>query len=251
MSALAIGGIVFVCFFGGALLGMWIRTALPAHHLTTEARDTVRLGIGLLVTMTALVLSLLVASARSSYDLQGKELAQVSADVILLDRIMALYGPETKAARDLLRRAVVRVLAGTSAENESAPGLPQPTATGAEALYDTIQALSPGNEAQRSLRAEALRIGLDIARTRWLLVEQRTSSIPVPFLVMLIVWLAVIFISFGLFAPPNATVVATLLVCALSVSGAIFLILELDQPFEGFMQVSRAPLRRALAYLGQ
>ena len=72
-----------------------------------------------------------------------------------------------------------------------------------------------------------------------------------PFLVVLVFWLTILFISFGLFAPPNATVIATLFVCALSVSGAIFLILELDQPFEGLIRISSAPLRNALAHLGQ
>ena len=245
------GWIVFACVFGGALLGMFLRTALPEHHLSTDSKDVVKLGMGLLATMAALVLSLLIASAKSSYDTQRSELTQLSANVILLDRVMAHYGPETKDARDLLRRTVARALERMWSKDGSRPAPLEPAAAGEERLYDKIQALSPRNEAQRSLRAEALRISTDLGRTRWLLSEEAGGSIPVSFLVMLILLVAVIFISYGLFAPPNATVIATLFVCALSVSGAIFLILELDRPFAGLIQISSAPLRSALANLGQ
>src|SRR5262249_39740503 len=123
--------------------------------------------------------------------------------------------------------------------------------TGPEALYDKLQALSPQNEAQRAIQVSALKVAMDLAAMRWLFVAQRSGSIPMPFLVMLVCWITVIFVSFGLFAPPNTTVMATLLICALSVSGAIYMILELDQPFEGLVQVSGAPLQNALAQLGQ
>ena len=251
MSAITIGWIVFACVFGGVLLGMFLRTALPEHHLSMDSKDVVKLGMGLLATMAALLLSLMIASAKSSYDTQSSELTQLSANIVLLDRVMALYGPETKEARDLLRRSVARALDRMWSKDGSRSAQLEPAAAGEERLYDKIQALSPRNEAQRSLRAEALRISIDLARTRWLLFEEGGGSIPVPFLVVLIFWVTVIFISFGLFAPPNATVIATLFVCALSVSGAIFLILELDQPFEGLIQISSAPLRSALANLGQ
>jgi hypothetical protein len=251
VSPVAIGCLIFGCVFGGALLGIVLRAVLPEHHVSAESKDVVKLGIGLLATMTALVLSLLLASARSSYEMQRNELTQVSANIIVLDRVLALYGPETKDARDLLRRSVARALDRMSPQSGSRAAQLEPGAAGAEGLYDKIQVLSPGSEAQRSLRAEALRIGIDLARTRWLLFEQGGRSIPVPFLVMLVFWVAVIFVSFGLFAPPNATVIATLFVCGLSVSSAIFLILELDQPFEGLVHMSSAPLQNALAHLGR
>jgi len=243
---------VFACVFGGALLGLFLRSTLPDHHRSSESKDVVKLGMGLLATMAALVLSLLIASAKASYDAQSSEITQLAANVALLDRVLAHYGPETKDARDSLGRSVARAIdqmwpqSGSKAAAEL-----NPAATKAEGLYEMIQALSPQNEAQRSLRTEALKIGADVARTRSLLFAQAGSSIPLPFLMILVFWVAVIFVSFGLFAPPNATVIATLLVCALSVSGAIFLIIELDQPFHGFIQVSSDPLRAALAHLGQ
>jgi len=162
---------------------------------------------------------------------------------------MAHYGPETKEARDLLRRSVVRALDRMWPETTSGPARLEPTAE-SEGVYDKILRLSPRNEAQRSLQAQALRITTDLQQARWLLVEQRGGSIPMPFLVLLVFWITIIFVSFGLIAPPNATVIAILFVCALSVSGAIFLILEMDQPFEGLLQISSTHLRDALAHLG-
>ena len=250
MSAMTMSWIVFACVFGGALLGMCLRAALPDHHLSTDSKDFVKLAVGLIGTMAALVLGLLIASAKSSYDTKSSELTQASASIIFLDRLMAHYGPETKEARDLLRRSVVRSLDRIWPEPTSGPAQLAPTAEG-EGVYDKILRLSPRNEAQRSLQAQALRITTDLQQARWLLVEQQGGSIPMPFLVLLVFWVTIIFVSFGLIAPPNATVIAILFVCALSVSGAIFLILELDQPFEGLLQISSNHLRNALAHLGQ
>jgi Protein of unknown function (DUF4239) len=252
VSSMAITCIAFAWVFGGALLGMLLRAALPEHHVSTEAKDLVKLGMGLIATMAALVLGLMVASARSSYDRQSTEITQMSANISLLDRILARYGPETKEARDLLRRSVVRIVDLTWPENGSRPPELKPTAAGAEGLYEDIQELSPQNEVQRSLQAHALRMSLDLAQTRWLLHSQRGgSAVAIPFLVVLVFWLTIIFLGFGLVAPRNATAVAALFVSALSVSSAIFLILALDRPFEGLLRISSAPLRNTLAYLGQ
>jgi hypothetical protein len=232
------------------LLGMFLRAVLPEHHLNADSKDLVKLGMGLVATMSALVLGLLIASAKGSYDRLSDDLTQISANLILLDRVMAHYGPETKEARDLLRRTVVRALDQTWSEHNSRPAQLEPPAM-TEDLYDEIHALSPQNDAQRLRQAQALQFSTELAKKRWLLVEQSGSSIPMPFVVLLTFWVTVIFVSFGLFSPTNATVIATLFVCALSVSGAIFLILELDQPFAGLIQISSAPLHNALAHLGQ
>jgi hypothetical protein len=201
--------------------------------------------------MSALVLSLLVASAKSSFDTRSNQLVQVSADIIQLDRALARYGPETKEARSLLERSVAATLERFWPTEGARPIAIDPKASPVEALYDKIEELSPQNEAQRALRSQAETTALDMGRTRLLLFEHLDRSIPVPFLVVLVFWLCIIFASFGLFAPRNATVIAVLCVCALSVSGAIFLILELDRSFEGLLKVSGAPLRAALAQLGR
>lgn len=251
MNPMTIGWIVLACVFGGAVLGMVLHRILPAHHLSTDSKDVIKLGMGLTATMSALVLALLIASAKSSYDAQRNELTQLSVNVILLDRVLGKYGPEAQTAREILRRSVVRIIdqiwpkAGASAHELD------PTSVQAGELYDKIEELSPQNEGQRSLKSEAEKVSIDLAQTRWLLFEQAGSSIPMPFLVLLVFWVTIIFLSFGLFAPPNATVISTLFLCALSVSGAIFLILELDRPFGGVIQISSAPLHNAVAHLGE
>ena len=242
---------MFALVFGSALLAMFVRSALPEHHLSADSKDVVKLGIALIATMSALVLSLLIASAKSAYDTRSNQLVQVSADIIELDRALARYGPETKEARSLLERSVAATLERFWPTEGARPIAIDPKASPVEALYDKIEELSPQSDAQRALRSQAETTALDMGRTRLLLFEHLDRSIPVPFLVVLVFWLCIIFASFGLFAPRNATVIAVLCVCALSVSGAIFLILELDRSFEGLLKVSGAPLRAALAQLGQ
>jgi hypothetical protein len=251
MSSIAISGIVFGCVFGGALLSMYLGTILPKHHLSTDSKGIIQLGTGLIATMAALVLGLLIASAKNSYDTRKRELVEVSATIALLDRVLAHYGPEAKEARGLLRRSVITAIDQMWPQESSGPAQLEPTAIGAQGLVDKIQELSPQNDAQRSLQAQAFSLAVALGHTRWLMFEQSGGSIPMPVLVVLVFWLTLLFVSFGLYAPANATVVMTLLVCALSVAGAIFLILELDLPFEGLMQVPSTPLRNVLTHLGQ
>jgi len=253
VSPTTISGIVFACVFGGAVLGMLLRSIVPEHHLSADSKDIVKLGMGLIATMSALVLALLIASAKTSHDTQNGEVIQMSADFIQLDRVLAHYGPETKDARDLLRITVARGLGAARGRGNYRPASldSREVKVGADSFFEKIQQLTPGNDSQRSLHAQAMQIGADLGRMRSLLLEQTGGSIPMPFLVVLVFWFAMIFVSFGLFAPSNATVIAVLFVCALSVAGAIFLILELDRSFEGLIQISDAPLRNALAHLGQ
>jgi hypothetical protein len=251
VSPMTISWVVFACVFGGALLGMLLRNLVPEHHLNADSKDVVKLGMALIATMAALLLGLLIASAKGSYDAQRSEVTQMSANIIQLDRILARYGPETKETRDVLRRTVLSVDRNWSAGTSRSEKLDSSEMrAGSASFYEKIQELAPRNDLQRLLQGQALQLAFDLGRTRSLLLEQAGSSIPTPFLVVIVFWLAVIFTSFGLFAPCNATVVATLLLCALSVSGAIFLILELDSPFAGLMQISDASLRNAIALLG-
>ena len=251
MSGLRISLIVLACVFGGALLGIRLHTVVPQDHLSAESKDAVKLGVGLVGTMSALVLGLLVAAAKGVYDAQSKELTQISANIAALDRILANYGPETKDIRDVLRGAAARILDQLWGKDMSSAFLNTPVSAAAEDLYNRIQALSPQTNAQRALQGQALNIVMDTGRTRWLMYEQATTSVSTPLLIVLVLWLTVIFIAFGLFAPFNGTVVCSLFVSALSVSGAIFLILEMYAPYTGVIQISSAPLRAALAQLGK
>jgi hypothetical protein len=248
---MAIGVIVFACVLSGAFFGMFIRAALPEHHLSADTKDVVKIAIALIATMAALVVSLLISSAKTAYDTRGSELVQMSVDIVLLDRVLAHYGPETADARSLLRQSVTAAIDRFWPTDGRQPAGFDQAASPAETLYDKIQELSPRTDSQRSLQAQALQAAMELGRIRFLLIEQSGHSIPMAFLVILIFWLTIIFASFGLFAPANATVRSVFVVCSLSISGAIFLILELDRSFEGLIQISSVPLRQALAQLGK
>lgn len=250
MSSIAISLITFALVFGGALLGITLRAVLPQQHLTDESKDVVKLGVGLIATMAALVLGLLIASAKSSLETQNTEVTEASARIVLLDRVLAHYGPEAKEARDTLRSAVAGALDSVSTKDVPDPSQLKSSASG-EDVYDKIQALSPKDDKQRSIQVQALSLAIGMLQTRWLISEQRVNSVSLPLLIVLVFWLTIIFISFGLFATRNATVVVSLLISALSVSGAIFLILDMYSPYGGVIRVSSAPLRAALAHLGQ
>ena len=251
MSSIAISSIVFACVFGGAMLGMFVHAVLPQHHLSSESKDVVKLAMGLVATLCALVLGLLIASAKGSYDAQSSELTQMSAKAVLLDRVLAHYGPETKETRDLLRGSAARILDQTWSGSHTSTSQLEAPSGGAEILLDRIQALAPKDDRQRALQAQATSIVLDLGLTRWLQYAQGSSSISMPLLVVLVFWLTIIFISFGLFAPANGTVFAGLFVSALSVSAAILLILELYTPYSGLIQIPSTPLRDALTQLGR
>ena len=253
MSSLGIALIVFACVFGSAMLGLFIGNALPEHHLNQDSKDVVKLGTALVATMAALVLSLLISSAKSSFDREDAELVQNAARAVSLDRALADYGPETREVRDLLKRSYAarielifphdKLQAGQEDTPESV--------VRTENIRAKLWQLSPQNDAQRGLRSEALEFAGEMSATRWLLFLQKDEGIPMTLLVVLVAWLAIIFATFGLFAPRNATVVASLFVCALSVSGAILVILEMNGPFTGIMKVSSAPMLDALANLGK
>jgi hypothetical protein len=250
VAPLAVSSIVFACISFGSLFGAFLRNALPEHHLGVDAKDVVRLGTGLIGTIAALVLGLLIASAKSSFDTQSMQIKQLTADIILLDNVLAHYGPEGFTARDLLRRGIAPLTERIWHQNtpDSREARPFVSSLEAETFAEKLQELSPKNDAQRSLKDRAILTTTDIQKTR-LLLFVANSSIPVPFLVVLVFWLTIIFASFSLFAQQNTVVICSLLVFALSAAGAIFLILEMSQPFSGLMQISDEPLRNALAPL--
>lgn len=249
MTSIAVAVTIFCCLSVGALAGMGLRAVIPKDHLDPDTKDLIKLGVGLIGTMSALVLGLLVASTKGSYDAKRSELAQLAGNVILLDRILAHYGAETADIRDALRTTVAGMVEGDGLKNRlEQPGRAAPA--GGEVVFDKIQDLVPHTDAQRALQAEAESLAMNLGQTRWLLFAQSGSSISKPFLVIVVFWLTVLYMSFGLFAPRNGTAFTTLLISAFSVAGAMFLILDLDRPFSGFMRIPDTPLRNALAVLG-
>lgn len=249
MSDLAISCVIFTAVFAGTLVGAWLRTGLPDHHLSADSRDAMKLAIGLIGTMAALVLGLMVAAAKSSYDTQKNEITQMSTKFILLDRTLSNYGAEAKHIREQLHEAVQRALIQVWLDEGSATAREAPVVI--ESVHHLTRNLVPTTDAQRSAKARALTLAADLEEMRWLLYEQAGSSISMPFLVVLVVWLTIIFAGFGLLAPSNWTALGTLFLCAVCVSSSILLILELDRPFGGLMQISDAPVRNTLELLGR
>ncbi|MCX5735620.1 MAG: hypothetical protein NTW68_15045 [candidate division NC10 bacterium] len=253
MNALVIAVIAFACMFGGGIAGLLLKRRLPDHHLSPETRDVVRLAAGLIGTLAALVLGLLIASANSSFNARDQEIKQAGADLILLDRALRYYGPETTEIRTLLRQGVARAIelhwpkeGGRGSSREDSEG-----GLLLERAIELVRNLKPGDDAHRSLQNRALQVGGDLARMHWLLIEQSGSSIPTAFLVFLVFWVTMIFASFGLFAPCNTTVIAALFVCSVSIAGSIFLILEMDAPLHGLVKISGAPMHNVLSHLNQ
>jgi hypothetical protein len=253
MSSIAIGLITAGCTFGGALIGVWMQNRLPRHHLDKDSQEVVKLGAGMLATVTALVLGLLVSSAKGTFDTINDGIKQSSAKIILLDRILAQYGPDAQGIRDQMKRSLAASLeAARLRKPAGAPGQAAVQFTNrVEGVQGLLRVLTPQTDGQRQLLAQAQQVAGDMSQTRWLLMEEAQNELPLPLLVILICWLTVLFVSFGLFAPRNATVLSVLFVCACSMSAAVFLILELNRPLDGFLKVSGAPLRNALQYLGR
>lgn len=245
--------LVFVCTFGGALGGMWLRGLLPDHHLTSESRDSVKAGIGLVATITALVLGLVTASAKSSFDNMDGAVKHFAADLMSLDRALARYGTATGEIRADLKRAVAQRIEQIwpRGHADATARDPAGSTAGMESIVAQIRKLVPQSEEQKSFKDRAASLSESMLDARWTVFAAMSSSIPAAFLVTLLFWLTVTFTSFGMLAPRNATVITTLFVSALSVAGAVFLILEMEAAFDGVIRISPAPLRFALDHLGK
>ena len=243
--------VVFGCLVGAVLVGRGLRRMLPQEHLSADSRDVIKLAIGLVATMSALVLGLLVSSAKGSYDTERSEVIQMAAKVAFLDRLLAIYGPEAAEARVGFHDAVKEVVQQMWPEEARRPAQLAPSGQAGNAVYGVVQALSPHDDAQRKLKEQAISVGIDIGQLRSLLAAQSVPSISTPMLIVLVLWLAIIFMGFSTLAPPNVTAIFALIVSAVAVSGAIFLILELDQPFGGVIRISSEPMVNALSQIAK
>ena len=251
MHSVLISLVVFGCTFGGALFGMFLHSILPKEHLQPGTTDVVKLATGLVVTMTGLVLGMLVSSSLTFYNTQHREIQDLSAKLILTDRILSEYGPETREIRSNLHDVVAIAANRIWPEDRSLRTDLKPDHTFAN-VYGELQALPPKNEQQRTNRAEALGLMRAIYETRWLMfVESAGNAFSTPLLTILVSWLTVIFVSFGLLAQRNATLIGSLIVCSLAVSAAVFIIVEMYDPFEGLFRMSATPMRSVLEQIGR
>ncbi len=244
--------LVFISVFGCALVGMHMRTHLPDHHLDEESATAIKLATGLIATIAALVLGLLISSAKSSFDTVSGDLERNAVDVIRLDRTLAQYGPEVQSLRQQLKHNYgiwIELLASGNSTTLATLDSPQ-VLNHISDFQRRLADLTPTSANQRQLQERALDISDEVFAARWLALMQKRGAIPMTLLIVLVSWLCVIFGTFGLLAPRNGTVMFFFLLCALSASGAIFVILEMDTPLTGIVKVSVTPMREALSQLG-
>lgn len=249
-----VGGIAFLSSIVGVLLGVWLRTRLPPAHLEGESKDVIKLGIGLTATVTALVLGLVTASAKNSFDAVDTAIKETATKLLVLDRTLARYGPEAAAIRVELKHVVGERVEMIWPTVSARPAALDPTTAGraprVERLVDSIRSLDAGDDLKGALQARAVGLAEEALEARWATMAGTGSSVPVLFLVVVMSWLMLIFAIYGMFAD-NRTAVAVLFVCAFSIGSALFLVLELDAPFDGLIQVSADPLRYAHGHINR
>jgi hypothetical protein len=253
MSASLIALIIFAFMFGGILLGSTLRVILPDNHTQADSKDILMTSAGMMATLIALIIGLLVTSAKGTYDDTTFSITQTGAKIITLDYYLSRYGSEAKEVRKLLPQAIAsgieRVWPNKSKHGADMEKMESETEMAD--VYDKIRELSPKNDSQKYLQTQALQLIDDIMQSRWMVIEQSQTNLPRAFIMILTFWLTVLFAQFGLLAPRNWTAMSALFICAISMSGAIFLILELNQPLEGTIKVSSAPLHKALLLIGK
>jgi hypothetical protein len=233
---------------------MLLHKKLPDHHLCGDSKDAVKMGSGLIATLSALVLGLLVSSAKNSFDEMSNAITESGAKLIILDRVLARYGPQTQDIRGQLRGSIAKWIDVVWPEISSAEEgmeLFEKSPVTLELVINNLQALEPQNESQRMSQSDAMQICSQLLQTRWLVIEQSQISLPIVFVIIQMFWLTILFSMIGLFAPANKTVVAALVVCAMSVGGAMFLIEEMNKPLSGIVKVSSAPLIKAVEHMGK
>lgn len=239
--------IVLAVILGATVLGLYLATILPKHHVSEGSKEIIHAFMGVNALLAAVVLGLLVFSAKTSFDTKDLEWKHATAKILLLDRLMAQYGPETNEARKHLRAAVAAKLA----EVERSPGTTTELLVSLDDVQLQLGNLSPATDGQRWLKHKALDISNDIAQARWFLLDEIDSTMPLPFLAVMVFWVALIFFSYGLFTPRNVTVLAVVFMCAVSLAASVFLIMEMDRSMDGLITISSDPLRETLAELGK
>jgi hypothetical protein len=245
MDSLEIGAIIWATVFSGAVLGMLLGRCLPSHHMSSETKNAISVSMAVLGTMTALVISLLISSAHSSYVARSGAVSELSGDIIRLDGLLRRYGPEAEPARQALQRyTAIKVGDLTPQGRHGVLAADSPASLDAlNRLQDLILALKPADSRQHWLTDQSMQLVGDMGGTRWLMISQDQSSVPLPFLFMIVLWSTILFASFGLFAPRNVTAVVAFFLCSFAVSAALKVMLDMDTPFGGSVRMSGFPLR--------
>ena len=251
MITTVIATILFLFLVGVTLLGRRVGRYLPEDQLSADSRDAVKLAMGFIATMTAVLLGLLITSAKGNFDTEQSEVMQMAAKVAFLDRVLALYGPEAADARLKLRDAIADGVRRMWPAKRSDPVQSAPNEQLGDAFYVAIHRLSPHDDSQRALKTQAATLMVQLGELRSLLQAQSVPSVSKPLLIALVSWLVVIFFGFSLVAPVNATSTLALVAGAFSVACAVFLILELDYPFAGVIRIPNDPMINVLNHLAK
>ena len=240
--------IAFAVVFAGGVLGLLVGRLLPEKYQSDDTQRIVQTATGMISLITALVLGLLVATAKGKFDTTNQTTEALAAKLMLINRQLVT---EANDARELLRKyTIARIAAIWPDEAGAKPGPDNPPPWKLlESLQQSLSGLTPKTEAQRSETAVASEAAVDLEKTTWLETAQAASHVQQPFVVILIAWLFVLFVSFGLFAPRNVLVVVALFVGALAIAGAVLLIVDMDLPYEGMLVVSPEPMQQALAQM--
>jgi hypothetical protein len=247
MNSILVSSTVFAVVFSGALAGMGLKRTLPANHLDPDTKYSTKQVTSLLVTMTALVLGMLVSTANSSYQDRKNQLAEMASNFVLVDSLLSSYGPETQAIREDLREMAENGLERIWPSQASQESQLRPRDNG-QLFFDQLQILAPKDNRQIAVKTAAISAAISLRHTYWLMfLGSEQSSLSLPLLVIVVVWLTFIFISFGLFAPRNNEVIVLLVAGALAVSAAVFIIMAMYMPFSGVMRISSSPIREALS----
>lgn len=245
MSSVVASLFTFIAVFCGAMIGIVLSGRLPAHHMSPETRNAVSVSMAVVGTLSALVIGLMISTASTAFNDRTNAIEALAVDIVKLDRALLRLGPDASPIRDELRR-----YAEAKVEELSHPprmgDLSIAKLANLETINDQVIALQPGDARGRQIQEQALQLLGAISDARWLLVEKSGVTMPAPFLLLVIFWLTLLFASFGLFAPGNATVIAILFLCAMAISGGIFMILELGAPTRGLVRASNAPLHYAI-----
>jgi hypothetical protein len=249
MAPIVVALLALLLMLAGAAAGAFLRHFVPDDHLDTPTKDIVRLGAGLVATITALVLGLLVNSSHSFYEIQRSDIRRVASDVILLDTVLDNYGPVATDTRRLLRRSMKGFVEQVW-NDELTPMATTPFGTLAHDLFNEVANLPSATPLERTLHDQGVAALIRIAQSRLDLYERSRAHLPKLMLYVLMFWLTALFASFSLFSPLNPSAVAVVAVFSTCAAGAFFLIFEMYEPFEGLMQIDRTPLLNALAPLG-
>jgi hypothetical protein len=254
--------IVLLTLLGSSALGMLVQRFLSERHTSHDTIALIHHVVVMLFTFAALVLGLLITSAKSSFDQVDNTVRSFAIRLIELDQVLREYGGEVDPIRSLLHTYAATVITTTwikapQSKLEYQAKQPSDSVKSPEledlsnSIRLKIRELDPKDAMHRQLASECQRLMEQVVHIRWMLIEQRHTSISAPFYLVLVFWLVVVFGGFGLTAPHNVLTYTALAIAAISIASAIFVLLDFDRPFAGIFTVPAEPIRGALIQLSR